>query len=280
LEALTGIDTPAKVKHDKGARLSEIELPVLRGLLAEHVTILSSVSDDESARRRQDEYRVCWTKLRQAADAIEHPHPFLEVATTWHWVAIAQAEGLNNEARQRRLEAMVGPFVSMLDERELEAELFSIEVYERYGNPNDVPYMDWFRRDITQEKRIAVRKAIDLILRVRGKDVVDSEWGKNLGQGLYEFRIRHTAAEIEAMWGRGAGAADMPETEDILIRVYFHPYGDRVVLLLAGFDKGTAPENEDREIARARTALTDFLEQEKRRAKEARRAGSRKQRSS
>lgn len=59
---------------------------------------------------------------------------------------------------------------------------------------------------------------------------------KRLGHGLFEFRLRE---------------------EGLLLRVFCHAYGDRVVLLLSGYDKGEDPgqRRQEMEIAEARRRL-------------------------
>jgi hypothetical protein len=57
--------------------------------------------------------------------------------------------------------------------------------------------------------------------------------------------------------------ADEPRAkaeEDIVLRVYCHAFGSKVILLLAGYDKGKAPseQREQREIRLAETRLKDF----------------------
>jgi hypothetical protein len=61
--------------------------------------------------------------------------------------------------------------------------------------------------------------------RAPGIDVVKTEYGKALGEGLYEFRIRWTAAEISHEVS-GLPAADVGEApEEILLRVFFRDGG-------------------------------------------------------
>jgi phage-related protein len=61
-------------------------------------------------------------------------------------------------------------------------------------------------------------------LQRRGPDVVTTRFGKNLGGGLYEFRL-----------------GDEVEVYQVLYRIFFHIYGDRIVLLLHAYDKGQRP---------------------------------------
>jgi hypothetical protein len=50
--------------------------------------------------------------------------------------------------------------------------------------------------------------------------------------------------------------------EDVLLRVYCHAYGSKVILLLAGYDKGeeSARKREQQEIRLAQRRLKDFEE--------------------
>jgi putative component of toxin-antitoxin plasmid stabilization module len=97
-----------------------------------------------------------------------------------------------------------------------------------------------FLDGLEQNKKIPLLAAIDAILRQQGKDVCQSEHGKNLGDGLFEFRIR--------------GERRMA------LRVYFHPHGNKIILLLGGFDKGRFGEGrrEQRAIKAARRNLADW----------------------
>jgi len=84
------------------------------------------------------------------------------------------------------------------------------------------------------------------ILQRHGVSVCGSEFGKQLGGGLFEFRLRDV---VDAPDGGGS--------ERVLLRVFCHAYGERVVLLLGGYDKGRSPSRsrQAREIATARTRL-------------------------
>ncbi|MGB2710827.1 MAG: hypothetical protein WBC33_04865 [Conexibacter sp.] len=85
-----------------------------------------------------------------------------------------------------------------------------------------------------------------------------SGYGKQLGDGLFEFRLRHDAAEILRSLGKPARSE--AGHERILLRVFCHAYGDRIVLLLGGYDKGSDPSRtrQQREIAEARERLEAF----------------------
>lgn len=123
------------------------------------------------------------------------------------------------------------------------------------------PFTDWYQRKLTSLQRAAVLAALEKILAVRGTAVCETEWGKNLGGGLYELRIRHGPDEIAAMFP----AADQPmpgvpkksKAPAILLRVYFTTDGRQLVLLLGGYDKGRLGEGrrQRQSIAAARDTL-------------------------
>lgn len=132
---------------------------------------------------------------------------------------------------------------------------WNIEFYaEEQGRE---PIAKWLDR-LSEVKRDAVLAALEHVLGRLGTDVCESEWGKNLGKGLYEFRVRHTAEETAAMFsGEVPGAK---KGQAILLRVFFNAYGRRVILLLGGYDKGqdASERRQQREIATARRRLADF----------------------
>jgi hypothetical protein len=91
-----------------------------------------------------------------------------------------------------------------------------------------------------------------------------TEWGKQLGGGIFEFRIRHTAEEIAHMF-RGA-APERGKRGGVLLRVFCHAHGAKIVLLLHGYDKGADPseKRQQREIQLARKRLAAFKERQAR----------------
>jgi hypothetical protein len=82
----------------------------------------------------------------------------------------------------------------------------------------------------------ALDAALRAVLAVRGLDLVRTEWLKSLGQGLHEFRIRHDAGEIAHRFGGGPRSGRGPR-HVILLRVFVHFHGDRVILLLSARDR-------------------------------------------
>lgn len=133
-----------------------------------------------------------------------------------------------------------------------------------------VPY-ERFINDLSDFKFIALDAAIERLLVVRGIDLVRTEWLKALGEGLHEFRVRHDAEEIARMFGGDPPVASSPR-EKVLLRVFVHFYGEKVILLLGGYDKGrdSKERRQQQEIAQARRLLAQFKDRQ-RRAKRGRR---------
>lgn len=119
------------------------------------------------------------------------------------------------------------------------------------------PVLRWLREELTAVQRRAVGVALREILEVEGVGVCRTGYGKQLGDGLFEFRLRHDAAEILRSVGKPARLE--PGGERILLRVFCHAHGDRVILLLGGYDKGADPSKrrQQREISEARRRLAD-----------------------
>jgi len=138
-----------------------------------------------------------------------------------------------------------------------DAPPFRIEFWEDEHGAK--PVLEWIRGELTPEQRAALGKSMQHTLQVLGVGVCATQFGKQLGDGLCEFRLRYDIAEVRARFeGRDAPAAGA--SERILLRVFFHAHGDRIVLLLHGYDKGrdTSARRQQREIAEARRRLTAF----------------------
>ena len=97
---------------------------------------------------------------------------------------------------------------------------------------------------------------IEEILAKQGNNVCNSSWGKALGHGLFEFRINRSLAAICNQAG-----IELPEESrtdsKVLLRVFFAVEGNRMVLLLCGYDKGknSSRKKQQRLISQARAYL-------------------------
>ncbi|NYI41702.1 hypothetical protein [Demequina lutea] len=118
-----------------------------------------------------------------------------------------------------------------------------------------------FARSLHEYEQAVLDTAIWKVLAVEGLAICESEWGKALGRGLYEFRIRKSLDAI-------LKAAGVPRTRGgkraVLLRVFCAFERERVVLLLGGYDKGRDPSGrrQQREIAAARRVLAEWKRQQ------------------
>lgn len=135
---------------------------------------------------------------------------------------------------------------------------WTLEVYERPDG--SMPYAA-FAQSLDAYQQLVLDIAVRTFLARQGHNVCDTEWGKALGQGLYEFRIRRTLRVIAAQAGVELPAGINPD-QKILLRVFFAVEGARIVLLLSGYDKGDDPSDkrQNREIKLARTLLKEHKE--------------------
>jgi len=117
------------------------------------------------------------------------------------------------------------------------------------------PVLAWIKNDLTATQRRAVGTAMRRVLQVNGVGVCSSPWGRQLGDGLFEFRVRLTGRQLLSEGWARPGSIDA--SERILLRVFCHAHGDRLILLLGGYDKGSAPakSRQSTQITTARARL-------------------------
>lgn len=136
---------------------------------------------------------------------------------------------------------------------------------EVFAQDNGFEPYTHFTDELDDFQFAALDAAVVSVLSARGIDLVRTEWLKPLGQGLHEFRIRHTKDEILRMFAAGEIGASVKKR--VLLRVFVHFHGERVVLLLSGYDKGDDPSDrrQEKAIAKARQYLTEWRSQQTRR---------------
>ena len=82
-----------------------------------------------------------------------------------------------------------------------------------------------------------------------------SNWGKSLGAGLYEFRINRSLTALCKEFGVELPIG-MRSEESKLFRVFFAVEGQKIILLLGGYDKGKDPSRrKQQKMIRAARAL-------------------------
>jgi hypothetical protein len=122
---------------------------------------------------------------------------------------------------------------------------YTPEFYE--ADDGSEPVLDWLR-GLPAYKRRAALAAIEHVLGRQGVGVCRSGWGKwvkGVDGSIFELRIRQDYGTILRDAGLpilpGLSEAAAQHHGDILLRIFCHAYGKKVVLLLAGYDKGEHP---------------------------------------
>jgi len=142
-----------------------------------------------------------------------------------------------------------------------------LEFYEEGGRE---PVLD-FLRGLDELKEQALAAALRNVLAYEGIGVCGSSWGRWVAgaPGIFEFRVRHDAASILRERGLPVPEHLQESSTDVLLRVFCHAHGKKVVLLLAGYDKGKEPsaKRQNAEIKRARQRLTRWKAQQRASAK-------------
>ena len=141
-------------------------------------------------------------------------------------------------------------------------QAWTLEVYESADGSS--AWTTSFQ-DLDPVGQMVLQTALRVVLARLGNKVCETEWGKSLGKGLYEFRVRRTLATICRTHN-----VDVPPGVDpdrtVLLRAFFSVEGERVVLLLSCYDKGadSSDRRQAREIKKARKLLTEHLEHQRR----------------
>jgi hypothetical protein len=109
-----------------------------------------------------------------------------------------------------------------------------------------------FYRSLPEYEQAVLTAAIEHVLKVYGIEICTGEWGRPLGRGLYEFRVRRSLHAILSSAG-GEPSALPGADRRVLLRVFCAFHG-RVVVLHHGYDKNRdpSPKRQQKEIAKAR----------------------------
>lgn len=114
-----------------------------------------------------------------------------------------------------------------------------------------------FFLSLPEYEQAVLTAAIEHVLVVHGINICAGEWGKPLGDGLYEFRVRRSLDAILAEAGIEPPEDDLAGTDrQVLLRVFCTFHGNRIVLLYSGYNKKRDPSDrrQQQEIKRARRA--------------------------
>ena len=124
----------------------------------------------------------------------------------------------------------------------------------------DKPCLRWIE-ELTPAKRQAIGVAMEQVLQTQGLAVCNEKaWGKQLGRGVFEFRLMRKRRYEVRQRGR-----KVEKVEQISLRVFCHAYGDQRILLLHGYDKGEDPKGrrQQREIEIARQRFRKWQSQQR-----------------
>jgi len=123
------------------------------------------------------------------------------------------------------------------------------------------PFATWYSK-LDEYQQAVVTAVITRIIAKLGIDVCDTEFGKPLGMGLYEIRVRMS---LEAIQCWRASHEEKPRgiprsNRRVLLRIFCTFTGNKVVIFFQGYDKGKDPSarRQQREIARARKMLAQW----------------------
>jgi len=89
------------------------------------------------------------------------------------------------------------------------------------------------------------------------------------GGGLFEFRFQDLTEDLLRQLGKKARRKLLEAQQKVLFRVFFHPHGDNVLLLLGGYDKAkhSSPTYQNAQIQIARKRLADWQARHRQRRK-------------
>ena len=137
---------------------------------------------------------------------------------------------------------------------------YTLEFYEDAAGVE--PVLVWLRA-LPPRKRRAMGVALFEILQHEGPNVVGTNFGKPIGAGIFEFRLDQDATQVLTRRGKRA-RQERDEPAKILLRVFCHAHGGRIVLLLGGYDKGERPSarHQQAQIELARARLRDWKERQ------------------
>ena len=154
------------------------------------------------------------------------------------------------------------PIVATGDPQNPESEVVLVDRWEVemfVDQRGFCPMVKWME-SLEPAKAAAVDAAVLMFLRRGGISLAGTPWMKPLGEGLFEFRIRHSVQQIRRLAGADQPEANESATRGVLLRIFLTFHGERICLLIAGYDKGRDPSRrrQQREIARARRYLTEW----------------------
>jgi putative component of toxin-antitoxin plasmid stabilization module len=133
--------------------------------------------------------------------------------------------------------------------------------------------------ELSDEARELVGAAILEILQADGPSACGTRFGRQLGDGVFEFRLDGDPHPWIDAARRSRGkkpTGERLEAERVQYRLFCHAHGDRLILLLGAYDKGkdVSKKRQQEEIATAKARLEMWARQERLKARAAQRGTS------
>ncbi len=103
-------------------------------------------------------------------------------------------------------------------------------------------------------EQVVLSAAITNVLQIDGIGVCSGEWGRPLGDGLFEFRVRKSLDSILGSPGAESPPGIVGTDRPVLLRVFCTFYGNKIVLIYSGYNKkrDSSAKKQQKEIMRAR----------------------------
>jgi len=180
--------------------------------------------------------------------------------TIWDWCNIA-AEW-HESARRFEIDRVLRPLRIAFSGATRDTPAYRIDLYERNGDPSDVPFAKWVTEELDGAQRAALVAAIQHVLAYEGGAVAASPWGRALGDNLYLFEISVSAADAARMKsGQVPSIYAVPGFHSFL-RVFFAVGESGNVVVFDGFDAVTHDSGEYlvEKVRLARAALREIQE--------------------
>ena len=191
--------------------------------------------DPNVAAKLAKDYELIQRDLRVLLSELdEDTEDVLPWRDVWHLLEITT--GTEDEAIAR-FNAVVSGYQALFDGLRRAKPQWELEFYEEAGRH---PVIEWAKK-LPKSRRASLFVALERILAYDGPEVANNSGrGRRLGKGLYEFKIGLCAEQPADLFpGRdGETAPEGPAKEGTCLRVFFAVHNGRLLLLLAGYDKG------------------------------------------
>ena len=147
----------------------------------------------------------------------------------------------------------------VVDNSGLAPRPYRLEFYQDTGG--DAPVERWLQ-ELSAIERYALGSAMDGLLQQIGPELamLRPQYCSSLAGGLYEFRLEDVSEELLRQLGKKPRAALLRAPIKALFRVFFHPHGNRLLLLLGAYDKAKHPSTtyQGKQIKLARKRLAQW----------------------